>query len=516
MTTSPEAPAGAPEAAADQERHLRTDHLLVGGLGERTARGAVVTLVSQALKFLISLSGTVILARLLTPEDYGLIGMVAVFIGFIGVFKDFGLSAATVQRAEVSHAQVTNLFWVNLTIGVILALVLAAAAPGLARFYGDSRLTVIADVLAIGFLLGGLTNQHEALLRRQMRFTSLAIVEIVAMLASVCTAVSLAWYGARYWSLVFSQIALGAATTACVWMLSGWRPGLPTRRSGVRSMLIFGGHLTGFSVINYWARNLDNLLIGRVWGASQLGLYSRAYQLLLLPIDQITAPITAVAVPALSRLADSPERYRQAYLRILAKLAMVTMPLMAFLIVTSDWMVRLILGSQWMGVSPIFAWLGLAGLIQPLSSTAGWLLITQDRTREMLQWGTIGCTIIIASICAGLPWGALGVAVSYSLCNVLIVQPFLLWFVSRTGPVRASDVLRAIAPAACASLCLFAALGLLRLSLDAVAAPRGLALAAAVAILVVPLVFLVLPSGRLVLLDTVSSLRGIVSFRRSP
>jgi O-antigen/teichoic acid export membrane protein len=514
MTPTPEAPSRAADAAADSQ-HFRTDHLL-GGLGERTVRGFAVTLVSQALKFLISVCGTIVLARLLTPEDYGLIGMVAVFTGFVAVFKDLGLSAATVQRAEISHSQVTNLFWVNLTVGVVLALVIAAVAPALARFYGDTRLTAITDVSAIGFLLGGLTIQHEALLRRQMRFTSLAVVEIAAMLASVSIAVSLAWYGAQYWSLVFSQLAFAAATAACVWMLSGWRPGLPTRRSGVRSMLLFGGNLTGFNLINYWARNLDNVLIGRFWGALQLGLYSRAYQLLLLPIDQITAPITAVAVPALSRLADSPERYRRAYVRILAKLAMVTMPLMAFMIATSDWVVRLILGSQWMGVSPLFAWLGLAGLVQPLSSTAGWLLITQARTRDMFWWGTVGCTIIMASICAGLPWGALGVAMSYSLCNVLIVQPFLLWFVCRTGPIRAGDVLRAIAPAVWASLCLLAVLSLLRRSLGAVDAPQGLALAAVIATVIVPVVFLVLPSGRLALLDTASSLRSIVSVRRSP
>jgi len=442
--------------------------------------------------------------------------MVAVFTGFVAVFKDLGLSVATVQRAEISHGQVTNLFWVNLTLGAALALVIAGAAPLLARFYGDPRLEAITAVSAIGFLLSGLTIQHQALLRRQMRFTSLAVVEIAAMLASVSVAVSLAWYGAHYWSLVFNQLAAVATTAVAVWMLSRWRPGLPTRRSGVRSMLLFGGNLTAFNVINYWARNLDNLLIGRVWGAAQLGLYSRAYQLLLLPIDQITAPITAVAVPALSRLVDSPERYRRAYVRILAKLAMVTMPLMVFMIVTSDWMVRVVLGSQWMGVSPIFAWLGLAGLLQPLSSTGTWLLISQGRAHEMFRWGAMGNTIIVASICAGLPWGALGVAMSYSICNVLVVQPFLLWFVCRKGPIRPGDVLRAIAPAVWASLCLLAVLSLLRHSLGAVDAPHGLALAAAVATLVVPVAFLALPSGRLVLLDAVTSLRGIVFPRRSP
>lgn len=213
-----------------------------------------------------------------------------------------------------------------------------------------------------------------------MRFVSLAVVDIGSMLGAVAISVALASSGAYYWSLVFGQLALAAITAASVWTLSGWRPGLPTRRSGVRTMLVFRGHLTGFSIVNYWARNLDNLLIGRVWGPSQLGLYSRAYQLLLVPIDQANTPVAAVAVPALSRLGDSPERYRQAYLHILEKLAMVTMPMMAFLIATSDWMVHLVLGSQWLGVSSLFAWLGIAGLVQPLANTTGWLFITQART----------------------------------------------------------------------------------------------------------------------------------------
>src|SRR5262249_1991158 len=217
--------------------------------------------------------------------------------------------------------------------------------------------------------------------------------------------------------------------------------------AGTRPILIFGGNLTGFSFINYLARNVDNLLVGRYWGPYQLGLYSRAYQLLLLPLDQINSPITAVAVPALSRLADSPDRYRHAYIRLLEKIAIVTMPLMALLIMTSDSVVRLVLGPQWLGVTPIFTLLGIAGLIQPILSTTGWLFTTQGRARDMFQWGLIGCTLIIASIFAGLPWGAIGVAASYSVTNVCLIAPLLFWYVTRSGPVRMWDFYRAIGPA---------------------------------------------------------------------
>jgi PST family polysaccharide transporter len=210
-------------------------------------------------------------------------------------------------------------------------------------------------------------------------------------------------------------------------------------------MLTFGRNLTGFGLVNYFARNLDNLLIGRYWGPSQLGLYARAYQLLLLPIDQISSPITAVAVPALSRLADSPERYRRAYLRILQKIAMLTMPLMALLVMTSDWVVELVLGPRWLGVSPIFALLGIVGIIQPVAGTTGWLFITQSRPDDMFRWGLVGGSLTIVAICAGLPWGATGVAASYSLVSLVIVTPALWWFTGRKGPVRTLDFYRTVA-----------------------------------------------------------------------
>jgi O-antigen/teichoic acid export membrane protein len=409
----------------DENRHFRTDHLKVD-LGGRTARGGVVTIASQGFKFFTGMAGTVVLARLLTPQDYGLIGMVAVIMGFVSMFKDMGLTVAI--------------------------------APGVAWFYGEPRLTLITIGFAAGFLFSGLTVQHEALLRRQMRFVSLAAIEIISLIVGLTTAINLAWRGWGYWALVANQLAQGLTYAVGVWIVCSWRPGRFVRGADVRSMLAFGGNLTGFHVVNFFARNLDNMLIGLVWGGRPLGLYAKAYQLLLLPIDQINEPIASVAVPALSRLSDAPERYRKAYLRILEKLAMLTMPGMALMIATSDWMVTIVLGAQWIEASRIFALLGIAGLVQPVANTTGWLFITQNRTRHMFQWGIIGSLIIVASIVGGLPWGAVGVAASYSVVFVCVVMPLLLWFVGRDGPVRTVDFYRTIAPSLCAALSVLGAL----------------------------------------------------------
>lgn len=497
-----------------KHEYFHTQHLKTN-LGGRTVRGGAVTIVSQGIKFLLGIGTTVVLARLLTPEDYGLIGMVIVITGFVSMFKDLGLSNATIQREEINAEQISTLFWFNVALSISIMLLMAALAPAVSWFYSDSRLTLITIVYATGFLFGGLTVQHEALLRRQMRFTALAARDIISLLAGIITALILGWYGWGYWALVANQLVAGLTNAISVWILCRWRPGVPVRSSGVRSMLAFGTNLTGFSIVNYFARNLDNMLIGKFWGSVQLGLYAKAYQLLLLPIDQINSPVAAVAVPALSRLKDSPERYREAYLRIIEKVAMLTMPGMALLIATSDWVVLLVLGPQWSGAARIFTLLGMVGLVQPIANTTGWLFISQGRTNHMFQWGLIGSTIIIVGIVVGLPWGAVGVAGTYSATTLFIATPLLFWFVCREGPVRTADFYRTMAPAGCASLCVLAGLLALRGWMPQIRPVVGLGVSFAVAVAITLIIFTVLPRGRNSLQDLKHSLILLTERRKA-
>ncbi|MBV8857715.1 MAG: lipopolysaccharide biosynthesis protein [Acidobacteria bacterium] len=480
--------------------HLRTDDVRAE-LGARTARGGAVTMVSQGLRFGVMIVMTAILGRLLTPHDYGLVGMVGIVMGFVALFKDLGLASATIQREELSQREVSTLFWLNLGFSVCVALLTTAVAPLVARFFGEPRLTAITAAYSIGFLFGGLAVQHEALLRRRMRFAALAGANLVALFVNAAVTIGLAWLGFGYWALVCGQLALGAAYAVCLWGVCGWRPGRPGRLSEVRALLAFGRDLTGFTIVNYFARNLDNLLIGRVWGAVQLGFYAKAYQLLLLPLDQVNEPVTAVAVPALSRLGDDPERYRRAYLRLLEKVAMATMPLMAFMIAASDWIVRVVLGPQWGETARIFMLLGISGLFQPIANTTGWLLISQGRARHLAQWGLIGGSISVAAIVAGLPWGPEGVALSYSLARVLLFEPLLYWWVGREGPVHMLDFYRTVAPAAAASAGVLAAVyGLRQWAPFESALPQLVAAAAVAGLVALPVLFAI-PAGRRALRD---------------
>ncbi len=491
--------------ATANDKYFGTHHLKTN-LGGRTARGGAVAVIAQALKFIITIAATSILARLLTPQDYGLIGMVAFVTAFVSLYKDLGLAAATIQRPEISFDQISTLFWINVSLSVAVCIFTVAIAPLVSWFYGEPRLTSITVLTAVGFIISGMAVQHEALLRRQMRYFALASIGCISLVVGYMVAILMAWNGFHYWALVGSQLALVFTGTVITWTVCRWRPGMPKKDTGVRSMLRFGGNFTGFSTINFFSRNLDNLLIGRVWGAQQLGIYSRAYQLMMLPIDQINEPISSVAIPSLSRLTDSDIAYRRAYLRMLEKVALLTMPAVALMIVTSDWIVAIVLGPQWRQVGILLSILGIAGLIQPISNTTGWLFITQGRTKEMFRLSMVSGPITIASIIAGLPWGAVGVAASY-VTGQLITINILYWYVGRRGPVRTMDFYRTIAPFAAASLSALAACIAFRYWQYPVNALGGIMVCTVVALLTTILVLAIIPAGRNALGDAVRSVQ---------
>jgi O-antigen/teichoic acid export membrane protein len=429
-------------SGAKNEKYFRTDHLK-DDLKRRSVRGGAVTMVAQVFKFSFSLGSNVVLARLLTPQDYGLIGMATAVTGFVTLFKDLGLSMATVQKEEINHEQVSNLFWVNLALSVTTALIAVAIAPGIAWFYHEPRLIWITLALAIGFIIGGLGVQHSALLNRQMQYKVLMFNDVLSMLLGIASAMVAAWYGLGYWALVIMPLVSGIVGTVGVWIACDWRPGLPGRRNGTRAMLAFGGHLTGFSTVNYFARNLDNVLIGKYWGAQQLGLYAKAYQLLLLPLNQINAPISAVAVPTLSRLQSDPQQFRNYYLKALSIVAFLTMPIITFMVVASEEIIGLLLGSQWRDASLLFRLLSISALVQPTCNTTGWLYISRGRTDRMLKWGLLSSSWLVTSFFVGLPHQASGVAFSYAIAMLLQAAP-CIYFATRGTSITMLDVLQAV------------------------------------------------------------------------
>ncbi len=422
-------------------RVFTTEHLN-RDIRQHSIRGGFAAVFAQGARFGLRTVSTIVLARLLTPADFGLIAMVLTVTNFAMMFKDAGLVTATLQQSSISHEQVSTLFWINSILGLMLATIIAAFAPLVAWFYGESRLTMVTVVLATMFLFSGFGAQHQALLRRHMRFRTLAFVEISAMAGAVALTVTMAALGAGYWALVFKHIMVVTLTTFGCLVAMPWIPGPPSRTSGISAMLRFGFHVSGYNFVNFFARNADNVLIGRVLGASALGFYSKAYSLLMLPIQQLRTPIMSVGLPALSRLQHQPNRYRSYYKRLLQMLAFVTFPMSAFLAVYSAELVVVLLGVQWLPVAAIFQILAFAALLQSVTGTVGMVLLSSGNSKLFLSLGLFTATVSVASFLVGLPWGIRGVALSYTIANYAFVLPGTAYVLSRT-PVNIRTFLRA-------------------------------------------------------------------------
>ncbi len=489
------------------KRFFETEHL-VEDLKKRSVRGGVAALGAQILKLLLQLLATVVLARLLTPRDYGIFGMAAVVTGFLGLFQDMGLSLVTVQRQRITHSEVTALFWLNAAMGLGIALGALALAPLVAWFFDEPRLAPVVAALALAFLFGGASVQHQALLRRQMRFGRIAFLETAAMLLGTAAGIGAAAAGLRYWSLVVMQLVTGAGTLLLSFLLCPWLPGRPRRGAAVKGLLGFGAHLMGFSVVNYLGKSVDAALLGWRWGASPVGLFGNARRLMQLPLTQLNAPVTQVALPALSRVAHDPERYRAAYLRLVDKLLLLAMPGVACLIATADWFVALLLGPQWAESGRLFAILGIGALVEPVCSTTGWLLISQGRSRDMLLAGACDAALRFGLVALALPWGATGVAVAV-VARLLVSAPLSFLIAGRRGPVRAGDIARTmVAPSAAAAAALAAA-GAVRALLGAGSPVSGLFLGSVTAATAALAVLWATRSGRRALRDAFASLADL-------
>jgi len=403
---------------------LSTDHLR-DDLKGRSVRGGALSVVAQVSQILLQTVSMVVLARLLMPSDFGLVAMVTGITAIAVGFADLGLTEATIQRKEISHRQVSTLFWINVGIGLLLTLLTAAAAPLLARFYREPKLVGITLVVSLSFLLGGLRSQHNALLKRQMRFSSIAIRDVTAYAVGVVVGVTMAWRGAGYWALVTYPLATSFAQLVISWSMVKWMPGMPRLDAEVRSSIHFGGYVAASYAVFNWLRNVDNVLIGWYWGASPLGLYSRAFNLLVLALSQITGPTSNVAIPAFSRIQGDPDLFSRYYLRIMNLIAWISAALFGFLFVAAEPVIVLALGEKWRAAAPVFQILTLSALGQLLLESTLWLLISRGQSARLFKLMLMMTPFIIAGIAVGLPFGIKRVALSLSL-TLLAIIPWVL------------------------------------------------------------------------------------------
>jgi PST family polysaccharide transporter len=400
---------------------------LDGDFKRRTAYSAVVATGGQIVSLAVRLGTMAILARLLAASDFGLVGMVAAFTGFLTLFRDVGLSAATVQRATMTHQQTSTLFWVNFAFGWALFATCIAGAPLLVGFFNEPQLFWITAALGVGFVFNGAMVQHRALLQREMRFSAIAVTDVIAILISSVVSVIAAYAGLHYWSLVISLVALPAFTAVGCWIATRWIPGAPVRGAGVRSMLLFGGKLTLNSIVVYFAYNTDKILIGRIFGAEALGLYGRAYQLINMPTDNLNHTVGQVAFPALARVQEDPTQLRSYFLKGYGFFLSLVIPVTVWCALCAADIVAVVLGPKWTAAVPIFQLLAPTIAVLAIINPFAWLMMALGLADRSLNLAFAIAPTVIAGYAIGSYWGIEGVATGFSVAMVILVPPFIYW-----------------------------------------------------------------------------------------
>jgi PST family polysaccharide transporter len=406
-------------------------------------RGGFITMAAQLIAVLIQIASTVVLSRLLAPEEFGMIAMILVITNFAGLFRDLGLSSATVQKKNLTNAQQSNLFWLNVCVGTMLTVIVVSISPLVASFYDKPELTEATVALSFTFIIGALGSQHGAQLIRDMCFGRRAVANLAGATATLLVAVGLAIDGWSYWALIWATLAGTSITTAMLMYLSRFSPEFPTKGAGVEKMLRFGANVTAFDLVNYFHRNLDAILIGKVFGATALGIYSRAYQLLLLPITALRGPLNAVAFPALSRLQDQPDAYRQYFQRVTEILASSAMPLTALLFVCAKPTIELALGPAWHEVVPMFRILAAVAFVQPVVTMWTTALLSLGMGKRYLQVGIVNALFSVIGFVGGLSWGPIGVAIGYAITTYVSAYPILRMGFHGT-PVTVKDFIQSV------------------------------------------------------------------------
>jgi O-antigen/teichoic acid export membrane protein len=426
-------------------------HTDTGDLKGKTIRGGVSRLCAQGMNFLLRVGSLMVLARLLDPKDFGLVGMVTVFTGVLALFRDFGLSAAAIQRTMVTEEQISTLFWINISLGALLGLITVAMAPIIAAFYQEPRLLGVTVILATGILFNAAGIQHSAYLQRQMRFTTLAVISVVSLIMGSIIAVGGAEAGYGYWALVAMSVTSPLIATIGFWLTTGWVPGMPHRGAEIRSMMHFGGTLTLNGLLAYVAYNAEKVLIGRFWGADAIGIYGRGYQLVSIPTDNLNSAVGEVAFSALSRLQDDPVRLKSYFLKGFSLVLGLTVPVTIACALFADDVVFVLLGPKWKDTAEIVRLLAPTIAIFAIINPLGWLVYSIGLVVRCLKIVLVFAPIMITGYAVGLAHGPKGVAFAYSAVMVLWVIPHILWCVHGT-PISFRDVLLAASRPAASGL----------------------------------------------------------------
>lgn len=391
-------------------------------LKQKTIDGVKWAAIGQAIRYPFQIFITICIARLVSPESFGLIGMVSVFTGFAGIFSELGLGSAIIQKKEVNENLLSSVFWINLGIGFLLFILFLFLSTPISVFYNNAQLELLVACLSFNFLFNSLSSVPNAILSKQLNFKALVIRDLLSLLIGSAAGIIAAYYLRNEWAIVIQIYFAVISSTISLWYMTKWRPIFKLDFNEIKSIWKYGSNLTGFSLLNYFSRNFDDLLIGKFFGAASLGVYSRGYSFVTLPLNQVTGVIAKVMFPSLSKIHDDKERFRNIYIKACKSIALLVFPAMAGLFIVAESFVVLFLGKEWLELVPIIKIFSLLGILQSISSTSGWIYNATGRTDLQFKWGIVSSILVIISFIIGILLGSLlAVVTSYAITSGLIL-----------------------------------------------------------------------------------------------
>lgn len=460
-----------------------------GGLRRLAIRGAGATVFSQVMMLAVQLVATLVLARLLTPSDFGLVAMVTTFSLLLASVGQVGFQEAVVQREEIDHALASNLFWINLLIGFVLTVGFAGAGSLLAKLYHDPRVTRVSVGMSLMILLTSVSVLHLALLKRGMRFTAVSVINVLARAVSVLVSIAMGWTGWGYWALVAGAVVQALIISLGAFLLCPWMPSLPRRIPGTGSLVWFAARVNGRWNLDYFTRNMDNLLVGWRFGPAPLGYYKRAYDLFALPANQFLS-VFPVAVSTLSRLHRDPPQYKKYFLGGLSVLALVGVAAGAELTLVGRDIVRILLGPGWDMAGQIFTYFGPGIGVMLVYGTHGMMHLSLGTPGRWFRWGIVEFVVTGLLFLAGLHWGPVGVAAAWTASFWILTIP-AFWYAGQPIGFGASAIVATVWRFLVASgLAGFASVGIMHF-FPSLAVERGW-VGALVRVVVTSLLFLIL------------------------
>ncbi|GEC79215.1 MOP flippase family protein [Flavobacterium aquatile] len=392
-------------------------------LKSKVKQGLKWTFVDQVLSQIIFLIFGIFLARILTPSMFGIVGMITIFSNFAILFIDLGFSAALIQKKEVTQAHYSSVFWLNLVIGFLMYLLFYISAPLISKFYNQPELIILIRIICLSFIIASFSSVQANILIKELQFKKKVIINWIAMLIGYVVAFILAYKGYGVWALVIMTLTTAILNTLLYWIASKWFPLFFFEWNKIKELSNYGLNFLGDTSVNYWSRNFDNFIIAKVLGSTDLGIYSRAYSLMLLPLRNITTIVTKVMFPAFSQKQDDIELLKKYYLNIIQYIALITFPLMIGLSLVSMEFVLLFFGNKWSAMIPILSILSGLGAIQSIVSLNGLIYNSLGKVNIAFKVSIFSNIVLIIAFTIGVNYGIIGVSYSYLIASALLFIP---------------------------------------------------------------------------------------------